>query len=86
MGKRINPTVQHIQWMMVFYSVDVSGKAGKKKLKYKIWGSMSLSLSFFKKKLLSFCDELRFQENKTREGLKSAYCLRMRSKHSWTRC
>lgn len=29
MGKAINPTVQHTQWMMVFYSVDVSGKAEK---------------------------------------------------------
>lgn len=74
MGKAINSTVQHTQWMMVFYSVDVSDKAEKNlNIKY---GEVGLLFFFFK----SFCDELRFQENKTREGLKGAqpYCLLMR--------
>lgn len=87
MGKAINPTVQHTQWMMVFYTVDVSGKAEKNlNIKY---GDVCLLFFFSFFKLLSlFCDELRFQENKTREGLKGAqpYCLLMRSKHSRARC
>lgn len=83
MGKRINPTVQHTQWMIVFYSVDVSGKAEKNlNIKY---GEVCLLLFFFLND--HFVMSLRFQDNKTREGHKGAqpYCLLMRSKHSWAR-